>query len=546
MSAADPTPAHFRRLHPLDARSARVGMAGNGRRLRRPGGAVLPVSRAASWPFSRSSRSSVFSRVWPTGGSPDTASTATRLRIDSGIFERRSRRVRLDRLQAVDVVRPLAGRLLGVSELRLEVAGGSSTEAPLAYLSADDALALRAELLARAAGIDAATPEAPERVLHEVPPGRLLGSTVLSGTFVMGVALLIALGGTLAFFGVEIAAGVLSSALPGVVTIGYALWNQFVRNFGFVLAESPDGFRIRKGLLDTKAQTVPPGRIQGVALRQTILWRLTGWVRVDVDVAGYGASSGMDSGTSSTLLPVATYADAVDVLRRALAGADPAGVASRSRTSAGCVAAAGGLASPRLRGERPRDHGSGGGLLPDAYRRSTCEDAECSADSRTGATAARARHGPRGHHAGACRRHHPASTGEPSAAAGRGPGHFGRDWRERPTFPSSGCHLVRRTTPRSVDRVQRSPRTSGNASVDRLDQPAECAQTGRVEQLDGLRRLRECRQIGLGVIERQRPRGQGGVDAECTQRVRVAWSAAWLWRRLRRPPRHMNPEQRAR
>ena len=33
------------------------------------------------------------------------------LRIDSGIFERRSRRVRLDRLQAVDVVRPLAGRL---------------------------------------------------------------------------------------------------------------------------------------------------------------------------------------------------------------------------------------------------------------------------------------------------------------------------------------------------------------------------------------------------------------------------------------------------
>jgi putative membrane protein len=324
-SAADPTPAHFRRLHPLTpvlrgwawlATAVAFGgqevlIAGEPSRFL----AILPVialigflAGLANWWFTR------------YGVDGDA------LRIDSGIFERRSRRVRLDRLQAVDVVRPLAGRLLGVSELRLEVAGGSSTEAPLAYLSADDALALRAELLARAAGIDAATPEAPERVLHEVPPGRLLGSTVLSGTFVMGVALLIALGGTLAFFGVEIAAGVLSSALPGVVTIGYALWNQFVRNFGFVLAESPDGFRIRKGLLDTKAQTVPPGRIQGVALRQTILWRLTGWVRVDVDVAGYGVSSGMDGGGSSTLLPVATYADAVDVLRRALAGADPAGV----------------------------------------------------------------------------------------------------------------------------------------------------------------------------------------------------------------------------
>ena len=83
------------------------------------------------------------------------------LRIDSGILQRRSRRVRLDRLQAVDVVRPLAGRLLGVSELRPEVAGGTNTEAPLAYLSADDAVRLRAELLARAAGIDAETPEAP-------------------------------------------------------------------------------------------------------------------------------------------------------------------------------------------------------------------------------------------------------------------------------------------------------------------------------------------------------------------------------------------------
>ena len=325
-SAADPTPAHFRRLHPLTPiLRGWAWLAGavafGGQDVLRAGEpsrflAVLPViaiigflAGLANWWFTR------------YGVDGDA------LRIDSGIFQRRSRRVRLDRLQAVDVVRPLAGRLLGVSELRLEVAGGTSTEAPLAYLAADDALALRAELLARAAGIDARTPEAPERVLHEVSPGRLLGSTVLSGTFVMGVLLLIALGGTFTFFGGEIAAGVLSSALPGAIAIGLALWNQFVRNFGFVLAESPDGFRIRKGLLDTKAQTVPPGRIQGVALRQTILWRLRGWVRVEVDVAGYGASSGTDGSTSSTLLPVATYPDAVDVLCRALPGADPAAVA---------------------------------------------------------------------------------------------------------------------------------------------------------------------------------------------------------------------------
>ena len=87
---------------------------------------------------------------------------------------RRSRRVRLDRLQAVDVVRPLVARALGLAELRLEVAGGSSSEAPLAYLSEAAAQQLRAELLARAAGLHHDTPEAPEAVLLEVPLGRLV------------------------------------------------------------------------------------------------------------------------------------------------------------------------------------------------------------------------------------------------------------------------------------------------------------------------------------------------------------------------------------
>ena len=57
------------------------------------------------------------------------------LRLETGVLFKRSRRVRLDRLQAVDVVRPLIARALGLAELRLEVAGGGSSEAPLAYLS---------------------------------------------------------------------------------------------------------------------------------------------------------------------------------------------------------------------------------------------------------------------------------------------------------------------------------------------------------------------------------------------------------------------------
>ena len=246
------------------------------------------------------------------------------LRIDSGILQRRSRRVRMDRLQAVDVVRPLVGRLLGLSELRLEVAGGGSSEAPLAYLSADDALRLRAELLARSAGIAADTPEAPERQVHEVPLDRLAGSTFLSGTFIFGATLLAAIGAVVMLGSGPIVPAALSTVVPAVLGIGAALWYQLVRNFGFTLAESPDGFRIRKGLLDTRAQTVPPGRIQGVAIRQPLLWRIRGWVRVDVDVAGYAGSS--NATQTSTLLPVATFPEAIWVLGQVLPGADPASV----------------------------------------------------------------------------------------------------------------------------------------------------------------------------------------------------------------------------
>ena len=51
-------------------------------------------------------------------------STTTTCAWTPACSTKRSRQVRLDRLQAVDVVRPLVARVLGLAELRLEVAGG--------------------------------------------------------------------------------------------------------------------------------------------------------------------------------------------------------------------------------------------------------------------------------------------------------------------------------------------------------------------------------------------------------------------------------------
>lgn len=244
------------------------------------------------------------------------------LRIESGFLFRRSRRIRIDRLQAVDIVRPVLARFLGVAELRLEVAGGGKTEAPLAYLNEPGAQRLRAELLARAAGLAADTPEAPERRLVAVPPGVLLASTVVSAPFLTAV-LGFAIVGVAAIIAREIVG--LAFLLPWAVGGLSVVWRQFIGEFGFTVSESPDGLRIRKGLLDTWSQTVPPGRVQGVEIEQQFLWRPKGWVKLSVDVAGYGAK-GAEGQTSSTLLPVAPWPVARALLERVLPGVDVDGV----------------------------------------------------------------------------------------------------------------------------------------------------------------------------------------------------------------------------
>ena len=245
------------------------------------------------------------------------------LRLETGLLMKRSRRVRLDRLQAVDVVRPLVARLLGLAELRLEVAGGGSAEAPLAYLSEPAAQQLRAELLARAAGLERGAepaPVAPERVLLTVPLSRLVEAQLRS------VPVIVALVGGV---GLAAAAVVLREweplllAGPALLAGGPAAINGVVAQFDFTVAESPDGLRLRRGLLETRAQTVPPGRVQAVRLVEPWLWRARGWCRIEADVAGY---VGEGQQQASVLLPVASRVEALGLVRLVFPGFDLSGL----------------------------------------------------------------------------------------------------------------------------------------------------------------------------------------------------------------------------
>ncbi|MGI5349637.1 PH domain-containing protein [Streptomyces sp. CA-250714] len=248
--------------------------------------------------------------------------TDTELRIHTGLLFRRAAHIRLDRIQAVDLSRPLLARIVGVAKLKLDAVGTDDKD-ELAYLGERQAVALRAELLARAAGIapDAAPEagEAPARRLLHVPPRTLITSVLLLGAGWGTLAALLVVPALL-WLATENVWTVLAAAVPLAGGCWASTAGRVVREFDWTVAESPDGLRLDSGLLDRQHATVPPGRVQAVRIVEPLLWRRRGWVRVELEIAGVGKSD--DDEGRGVLVPVAGRQDAADVLARVLPGVD--------------------------------------------------------------------------------------------------------------------------------------------------------------------------------------------------------------------------------
>jgi len=261
---------------------------------------------------------------------------ADELRVDTGVVSRQSRRIRVDRLQGIDISQPFVARLFGLAELKMDVAGGGAREGSLAFLPLREAEDLRAALLSRrdavramAAGEPAGppagaaagapvTPPVPERIVATLDPGTLIVSLLLSPeSFAFVVAAL--------FFGTLFAVvGDLGGVAVVPVLIGFALTQlrRLSAYYGFTVSEVPAGLQVRRGLFERDAQTITLARVQGVVVSEPLLWRRFGWAKLDVALAGYAASSDADGRPSaSTVMPVASRPLVIALARRLLAEA---------------------------------------------------------------------------------------------------------------------------------------------------------------------------------------------------------------------------------
>ena len=276
--------------------------------------------------------------------------------VRSGVLFRTHRKARLDRIQGVSIVRPLFARLFGTAKLEVEVAG-QDANAQLAYLGNAASDALRIDILRRASGAVAGSaptavgavagslidrrvselfaPELdpslalPQSVVH-MHPGRLIGSTVLSGATLGLIALAAATVSVtvLAFSGL----GGLFWTLFTLIPIAFGLVsyqvNRVLKFLRYSIAATPDGVRIGYGLLSTRNETLPPGRIHSVAVSQSIFWRPADWWTIRVNRAARQSSSdGQSSQQSTVVLPVGSRDDVfrvLELLLPGLAAGDPA------------------------------------------------------------------------------------------------------------------------------------------------------------------------------------------------------------------------------
>ena len=255
---------------------------------------------------------------------------ADELRVDTGVISRQSRRIRVDRLQGIDIAQPFVARLFGLAELKMDVAGAGSREGSLAFLPLKEAEALRETLLARRDAVRAgrepttaapdhnlpAVPAAvPEHVVAKLDLGMLVVSLLLAPEAFAFLISAIVLGALFAYVG---DLGGVAVVLPVVIGFVFTQFRKLSAYYDFTVSETPAGLQVRRGLFDRNTQTIRLARVQGVVVSEPLFWRRLGWAKVDVSVAGYGSGESDGKPSVSTVMPVAPRSVVLWLARRLL------------------------------------------------------------------------------------------------------------------------------------------------------------------------------------------------------------------------------------
>ena len=291
--------------------------------------------------------------------------------IRSGVLSRREREIPYGRIQNVDISRNVVQRLLGLSAIDIETAGGGSTEAAIRYVTAEAATTIQNEIRNRKRGADrrgtvntasttadtvtgddngptaenddskgattaaAEGGEPDEELLFEISPGELALAGVLSFDLRVPGLLFAVFTGSIPFVSpvVPEPAAVATTGLDptlvlfvmgvvllvGLVVLSWVVGaiSAVVNYWGFRLTRSETELRYERGLLQRYSGTIPFEKIQTVTISDNPLKRRAGYATLAVETAGYAPGQANDRG-SEAAVPIAGH----DRIRRLAAEID--------------------------------------------------------------------------------------------------------------------------------------------------------------------------------------------------------------------------------
>lgn len=254
-----------------------------------------------------------------------------------GILIKQHRRAPLDRIQSVNLQRPLLARVCGLTKIEVQT-GGHDGKVHLAFLAHEQAKQLRQQILVTAHSVHETptvseqNPEQPpssvvDRHLNSfadedledsstpvvrVPHGRLIGSVFLGHEALFIYLVILAL----PILAITSSWVVLAGFIPAILALAGVTLSRLNRGFNFVLSEAGDGIRTGSGLTSTYTDTIPRHRIHAVDIAQPLLWRKFGWWRIRLTTAGSTTpgKSNNQAMFENIVLPVGTRDEVMRVI----------------------------------------------------------------------------------------------------------------------------------------------------------------------------------------------------------------------------------------
>ena len=281
------------------------------------------------------------------------------IRVEHGLVSRTARSVPYERIQDVSLEQKLVPRLFGMVEVKFETGAGGKDELTIGYVTAAEADALRETVRARKSGEIAVPGEAapiveePSRTLFAMDTRRL----VTFGLFEFSLIAFAVIGGALQQFEfllpfdiwnfngwLELLTGpghrlqelglaaqaigaAIALAVLGLLGLLTGLGRTVLRDYGFLLEDTPKGLRRRRGLLTRTDAVMPVHRVQALKVTTRILRRRFGWHALEVVSLASDTKSG-----SQVVVPFAQMSEVAPVIR--VAGFDlPDGITHWHRPS---------------------------------------------------------------------------------------------------------------------------------------------------------------------------------------------------------------------